>query len=808
MAEWQILDSDGFPEIPPDGERETPPSHSRWRWVVLASGVLAFLLVVGYTTLRERQVERHTAIRDDLEAIIFEEETQQFLGNTEQAVDLMVPYAPASWQQAYQQTFSGEEERPPPGSARLKDIDFDGTCAVVTVTLINSEQVRVYCLHGEGWRRAAVSPTVWGNPQDVIHVTDDVQLRFRLRDQAFGETLARDLNRFFTQLDQWTILETEAAIESTTNTNHSLEIIIEPQDLHTPLIADEEHRIVINSPGLVPFDGTLSGELAVRLALAEALIGRTGPFNTSDLSALPGSDRFFSAAQTVAAMHLLLPPEAQADLVEHWRSQLDGQWVSPFFAELLNEDTPDLTQQVEAAAHLTADYIYRSKGLFNFGLVVDQMPLVNSWDRLFQPTIGHSLVELEAEAAHQAHAASDSISLRESDDPTPFLNLPLAATLLRVDKQATPGHRAYVEIPNYTAPLLVELPTNIPVHTPDGTSIPSNCTPPDTTLNIDGNWLEAQRRLQATHISASEIAPLTIEPAPADTIAYLVLGEPSRISQAIDLHGSYVVNSSLPVPQTLVALRQNGDLKQLTGLNENLRVFPLPIAPNESVHFLFKLDLPACGRSWFIHYDTQQGVTGRWLGPQDPVRWMWRPDRQDILFFQIRTGGRGYDIYKSSDTLALDPVSRSFGSVEFLGWNIETGRPVVARPWFDATYIDLLDLRFGNVKRVHSYFQPLLAPRLNPPGNWLSYVMDFQRTLDTPPGLGLLDLSAQKQTILIQVGPGEGLGPPVWSLYLNQPTLAVLAGPLVGGNLLRSSQLLIVSPDRPEAYEIVTVAIS
>ena len=153
MAEWQILDSDDFPEISPD-EQETPPSRSRWGWVVLAGGILAFLIVVGYTTLRERQVERRTAVRDDLEAIIFEEETQQFLGNAEQAIELMLPHSPDRWQQAYQQTFSGDEIRPPPGSTQLNDISFDGTCAVVNVTLVNSEQVRVYCLHGEGWRRA------------------------------------------------------------------------------------------------------------------------------------------------------------------------------------------------------------------------------------------------------------------------------------------------------------------------------------------------------------------------------------------------------------------------------------------------------------------------------------------------------------------------------------------------------------------------------------------------------------------------------------------------------------------------------
>ena len=67
MTDWQIIESDNFPDYAPDG-REPYRPRSRWRWVLLAAGILVFLAGAGFVTLRGRQHQgRLEYIRSDPE---------------------------------------------------------------------------------------------------------------------------------------------------------------------------------------------------------------------------------------------------------------------------------------------------------------------------------------------------------------------------------------------------------------------------------------------------------------------------------------------------------------------------------------------------------------------------------------------------------------------------------------------------------------------------------------------------------------------------------------------------------------------
>jgi hypothetical protein len=799
MAEWQIIKSNNFSKLPPN---ESPRPRSRWRWLLLMGTILVFLATIGWLALRDQLAERRTAMREDLLAFIFEEETHRFLGNEARIEALIVRDAPRSWAQAYRQAFRSGTSQHFSGSAELKTIDFDGECALVTVDFDGPEQVRAYCLDGLNWLRAPVPNETWGNRQIVVNVIDGVQLSFRGRDQAFGEALADDLRQVFTELDQWAFLpgavgSPKASALTKAGSYRDLEIIIEPQDLSAPLVLEEERRIVLNSPVLVLLAERrgLSGEDAVRLALAEALLHRAGPFGEIYLPTLPGGTRFLNAAQTIAAMDLILSAEAQQILFESWRMQLDDHWVSPFFVDLLYDSNPAQREQAqlaearlveaELAAYLTVYYIYRSKGIDILPVIIHQLPLANSWDHLFQAILNHSTVVLENEATLFARGELIPTSTPQPRDYLPAPHLPLMTTLLRVDSRQLGGSRLQVGLLAQEEPLIVEAPTRVIFRTRNGVFLPSSCTPPGSELEIEGEWLEVGRRLLASRVTVQKIKPFTIDRAPVDTMAYIVAGEPG-------------------MSRSLAALRPNGRLQHLATLSATLQVMPLPVASSMQPYFLFMLDSPNCSRSWFVRYQPGQGITGHWLAPLPPMQWVWRADRQDFLFFRRRGDVREHDIFETDNTLALNLVGVTNRPLIFMGWNVKAEQLVAA---IGGTYIGLLDMPSGGIESlIRPYYQPIRTPRLSPDGNWLAYMAGVENLFGSPDTLEVFDVIGNSGTILLQAEAGEGLDPPVWSLYLDQLDLAVLTGPIAEDAGRPATRLLVTSPEQSDAFQLVAQA--
>ncbi len=806
IPDWEVtLDSDNLADPSPEDRRR---SRRRRRWFWLAAAIMLALLMVGAVILSRQRAAGRAALREDLTALVFEEETARFLGPPEQATALVLPTAPPRWRQAYRQTF--QTDGLPPDVIHMEKIDtFDGQCATVTMSLDGYQAVRRYCLSRQQWRRAPIPDDYWDREQTVIDLPNQVRLSFLPRDQVFATALADDLPHLLEEAEQLAgRLGRPASLQA-------IEIVIEPHELHPPLIQMDGDRIVLNSPGLVPFpgDGTPSGQAAVRLALAKALLRRAGLAEPEPRSSLPGASRFIVAAQTVIAAELALPPETRTALSDTWQARLRKGWVSPFFADLLAPDKADSLLQARWSAYLTAEYIYRLEGLDTLAGILQELPAADSWDPLFQTRFNRSTVALEQEVAAfvrgsepgSAFSAQSELGLAPAD-------LPLQTTLLKLEELEPTNLRASVEPPAPAGPVWVEIPPNLPFQTPAGDSLPSGCLVPGAALEIEGRWLEAERRLQASRVTVSQVIPLTIQPAPADTIAFLVEGEPPAEPDVAAAHifpsnRSFFIADELLWPQALVALGQDGTIQPLTPLSSTLRMVPLPVASGGTAHFLFILDLPGCERSWFVHYDPQQGIIGQWLGLPPPMKWVWRADRQDLMFFNSRTDGPGHRIYGTDDRLSPQPVSQTGTPVSFAGWNVKREQLVfIRRAWVGATGIGLLDPDSGAMQRAKVYVYPLRARRLSPNGDWMAYLTGTRNRFDPPYRLELLGLENLAEISLIELDQGQGLGPAVWSPYLADSRLAALAGPLAEDGSLRPTRLLVARPDRPGSFRLVAEA--
>lgn len=821
MTEWQIIESEDFPAPPLE---EIPRAGFRLKWTLLGCGIAAFFVALGFFGLQRQREESKQALRDDLTAYIFEEETLRYLGQP--AAASITPYAPRVWQRAYWQTFETYKQAGmPPDTIQLGEIDFDGQCAVVTVdTTRSQERMRAYCLEQEAWLRAPVPGAAWGSETDAINFAIGVSLIFLPRDQPFAEALAVDLIPLFQKLEQWMQPPGTATLFGR-NPYRGLAIVIEPHDLLAPLILDQEEQIIVNSPWLTPLqpsDG-LAGEAAVRLALARTIARRAVIVQARTGPPLPGKTRFLSAAQIVAGIHTLLTPEARATLFEAWRGQLDEEWRSPFYADLLTTGYPNPTQQPALAAQFTAEYIYESAGEETLAAIIERIPEADSWDALFQATLNRSTITLEAEAANFAYNRRERASISPSKDTAPPARLPLTAKLLKLDSQEAGRRRLHVELPDRVEPLFIELPNQISFQTTTGEALAPECIPANSLLEIKGGWLEHQRRLAASQVTIQSISPLAIEAAPADTMAYLAGSETLYRPRSTSTNGIIYSNAraflidhppssqQITAPaEMLMALSQDGVLQPLIALSSTLKAFPLPTAAGEPAHFLFRLDLPNCKQSWLIHYKPAQGVAGYWLGPPAPTQWLWRADRQDILFFSPQEDHRlRHKIYQTNSSPFPVPIDTANTPLFFMGWNVKAGRLVSLNTWFDEFYLGLFDVNSGDLAEIAwPLYRPLPGLSLSPDGNWLAYLGGIKNLLGPPDRLDIRNVSDKRETTLVEVEAGEGLGTPIWSLNWDEPKLAVLAGPANEGSEPSPlpTQLIMAWPNQPDETTVVAQA--
>ena len=749
-------------------------TSSHRRWLTWPGIIVIILLIAGLLTLRQQRASRQAALREDLKAHIFQEETELFLGNEARAAELMITNAPLGWKRAYRRLFSLGKAKSPPGPLEIDEVEFDGQCALVTLTLGDDPQLRAYCLSQQQWRRAPVSKAAWGEAERVTTLENGAQLRYWPRDQRFAEALTADLNRCLETLRQHNIGDPAKIVP--------FEILIEPHDLQGPLILIEDHYLILNSPWLAsarPEQG-LSGETAVRLALVEALLQQARP---DKVSSLPGATQFVAGLRSVIAMELLLSPAHQAELLEFWRSHLEPEWTSPFFAELLDPAHPNPNFQMEWTARLAAHYLFTQKDMAALLRLVNKIPEATSWDQLFQAEFGRSTIALEQEMVQYAYGRAVDIGV-SGLAPSSSLSLPsFKGTLSQLEIGPAGQGRLYLEVSGQDWPLPVELPPELWVQTARGDSLAPGCLTPGTQVEVKGNWLELQRRLEATQVFVQdEITPVELEPAPAETVAYLIQGEDVEPGEPVDNGADSITQPALKPNylsdlRTLMALQPNGTFHSLLLLNPSAQVIQLPMTPENRLQLLLILNQPGCDRAWFVLYRPDQGVVGQWLAPPEPMQWLWRADKQDFIFFKANSRRLVYEIYSSTDSFLPELLRTADLPLLFVGWNTQNGQLVTHISHLQEAYLGLFDLASGAItSRPHD--SPLKYYTPSPGGNWLAY-LNWSREGPLQ-RLEVLNMSDQSEaTLLVELLGDYALWPPVWSMNLNDPKIAILGGPVI-----------------------------
>jgi hypothetical protein len=827
MTDWQTLHSDDLPELP---EHEAAPRRLRWRGGLVAMSLL-LALWAGLATLWQQRNQGRAALADDLNAVIFAEETNRLFGQA-QAARFMAD-APATWQQRYARTFAsppGQGLPQPAGLSALAAIDyFDGHCAVVTVSQARYDPVRAYCLADEEWQRAPIPLIAWGD-ESVLEPLAGLQLRFRERDRIFAERLARDLAG-----------QTEPLPPA------GLEIVLEPHDLAGPFVVAEAGRLVLNSPLLLPAatgsepDGVVdqgssrASPQVIHLALAGLLAGHTAASPPAARS-LPGRDRFITAAQTVLALPLLVDVATQNQIREGWRAELAGDWVSPFFADFLPQPSPVTAGQAELAARLTAAYLYDHLGPELLPQLLARLPQADSWDQLLAslprpldsplvsqsatplplrpgaPGQAYATLSLEIEAAQYAGAARVTLANLYRVYNQPFRPPPLHTKLRYLDhrSQGQPGRfpaprvllspagvlfnwpddddrlqgwRLFVSQSGQSEAVMVEAGPELSLTTPDGLPLSPGCVGPGIDLAIEGAWLDAPRRFQASRITAQRVHRLN--PRPASNRAILLV-QANPVSDG---------------PAQLFALTADGLSRPLLDLNPGLNLQPLPRAEGEVQRLLIQSDVPTCSRSWFGLYEAGRGLIDYWFAPPRPRQWLWRPDQTRPLFVKLNDDHTSHQVYEANQNYRVGQSRLEGASYWFLGWHLADQRLVTVGFRSYGSMLGLLDPAADRMTWLANLPVRAVSPQgLSPAGDWLAYPTGVASLFGPANWVYLQRPDGQGRLTSLRFDPGQMLASLTWSPELNRPRLALLVGPLQTSDTIRPSQLLWVDPTRPQAY--------
>jgi hypothetical protein len=169
------------------------------------------------------------------------------------------------------------------------------------------------------------------------------------------------------------------------------------------------------------------------------------------------------------------------------------------------------------------------------------------------------------------------------------------------------------------------------------------------------------------------------------------------------------------------------------------------------------------------------------------------------LISQLSVGGSDSFLPK----MIKEGLSNTF---EFVGWNLKTGQFVFYTFEFNATSAGLFDLEAGEPS-FQTYPLLMRGRRLGPDGDWLAYISSGRRPDAVPDRVEVMQFSTAWAATLFFVRNREGVHPPVWSLNLAKPELAILAGRVADDQSLPSpTRLLLTRPDKPGRPQVVAQA--
>ena len=369
--------------------------------------------------------------------------------------------------------------------------------------------------------------------------------------------------------------------------------------------------------------------------------------------------------------------------------------------------------------------------------------------------------ELKAEQQVDKTSEAQPISARQT----------LTGISMSVTSPLKGSSRLYLSPLDLPGMIEIEVPVDMEFHFAQGFSLPSSCVVPGAKLQVEVEFSNEGQLYKAITVLVQNFSPIRwLGASPEQIIAY-VLSDEFPDSQVIEAIGG--VSETTPI---LVATgSSDGSIRE---------IIPLPTFAGEQPHFLLRLNPPDCEHTLYVHHKPGQESSDFWIAPSPTAQWIWRPDEENLLFFYQDAGDRS-----------------------FLGWNNKTKRLVPAAMWVDGRYIGFLDLtERGILPNVRYHYRPLRSHKLSPDGEWLAYLAGAQNPSGPPDSLGVINTGEQSDQTLIQVETGNGLEAPVWSLNLDQPQVAVLAGPVIDGESINPIRLLVASPDQPDTFLIIAEA--
>lgn len=795
MLDWEFLEGD----LPDAAELDSGGGpRRRWRLgLVVVLLVLAASATFGW--LRWRADQKAAAMREDLRAAVREELYAQSAGLRHRVDELADPNAPETWLQRYTSTFG--TGRAFESVAALHDLELlevvpGGRCALVILQWPAEsragKQARYYCTGGGGWRRTPVPANVWGPEQGPIRLTEQVRLRYRSRDAEFAAALTEDLKGMLADAAAWT--PGGAGLDR----DRALNIVIEPDDLGHPVKVYGD-PLELNSPLLIQDPGYTDRETALRLAVADTVLRLSGLDPSAETSKLPGAARFAAAIRSVAAVHLALSSTERDAFVAAWREELDGRWVSPFLVGLGSVAHNRLFHHAPAAARLTVEYLYLTRGPQALAQIVDRLDDVESWDAIFNPLLGRPTATLEREAAaFAADGLSAAAEVRSSERLVPIAP-PYQATFMRLTEETD---RVQVTIRGVDEAVWVELPDYVVFRAPDGAEVTPACLGLGAKLEIEGRWLEVQRRLEARYVGVQRMSPvgppvnLLAHVAPDDAVGIVAAGYPwaTHTVYAVEPNGSRVTLVDLDTParvRTTGWSTQNSPAELGSELTRRGGRIP---------HLLIETAPPGCDRTWVIDYAPEWGRTRAFLSPPHAEQWVWDHERAEPVFFQRLPDRERYRVYRSGAGVFPEPAGEVPAYDRFLGWHAPTGHLVFAHSTEKTAFAGLLDLETGDVTPFSLQDAPPHTLRLSPDGRYLAYLVRAGRPFGAPDTLRALDLTTREDRAVISVGTREGLTRPAW--LAGGPGLAVLSGPAVEHDLW-AMRLLVGSAVDPDAQQLV-----
>lgn len=766
MLDWEFTDeTEKWPDDIDSVAVDEPPA-ARWQptrrfWLLLSVACIA-VLIAGIGVLAWRIYERRQAMREDLTTLIYEEDQARFAGLIEEADTFLAPDVPAEWEERYRQTFVPRS----PDSVDVESISFENESALVRITLDSHRQIRSYHLVERQWRRAPVPAEQW-NPEEQTLDAGDTTIAYSRYDSEFAQTLAARLPALLDAVAAWRY-------------HPSLTLIrIVSSDLHAPIVAATDNTVEVNSPYLVPYNGVLSGPATVRLALAEELILQVSSIMPQGLrtqDSLPSGGRFLEAARTVAAMYAALTPDERAQMRSVWQESLAGTWTSPFYSPLTENVEPLAPAPADAAMLLTVDYIYQHHGSDTLHDIVQRPAAINSWDRVFEHALGMQTLELEDAAAASAGIESMPTSLAATRTAPPT-----TATILDIGRSLR--RRLHIQPAGTENQLIADVtPTHVRF-TPNDLRLELGCVGAGSAIQIEGEWLEAGRRLRATDVSVSHLAlpnVFTLHEPPTNTIAYL-LDKPESLK--------------------LVALGDDGTRTPILELDDDVSVVeaitPLYAEDGRSVQFMINLRTSSCNRQLTYVYAPGAGITHAWVMHQTIREPIWRPEREDFLIVRgvsARIGHYGvFNVSQDDDVIQLNSFLRPYA------WSPVTQRLLVEDVrgrQEERSALGLIDPSTGDLHRLNlaGRQRGIADYHLTQNGRWLAYLTGDSGGSPAPNRLNLRQLDYYLNAIPIGLRANDGLRLKT-QRYAPGNEIVLWAGSVRTGQLV-PTRLLVLDPEQ------------